>query len=141
MKYQLFSSVLLTLLIMIGCMQKQTKVTSGPKVNIELPSSSANIVFHIRDNKVSSYEILNDDGTAINEGVVYRRLNETGEKEKCYRCPPNTTDLKNCTEIPCPKDPCKEISCGPLNFQINGVTSSSSEKGTQYTIVTGGAKQ
>jgi len=132
-----------SLLIFTGCMQKENKLNTQPRVNIHLPTTSANVVFHIRDNKVASYEILNEDGTPVNEGVVYRELDEAGdEKEKCYKCTKGETDMKKCTEIPCPVDHCKIIYCGPLNFQINDMISPSSpEKSTQFTIVADGVKQ
>ncbi|MEO6489836.1 MAG: hypothetical protein ABIO04_07860 [Ferruginibacter sp.] len=134
-----FCSIIL--LFVIGCKQKETKVSSQPRANIYLPSKSANVVFHIKDNKVASYEIQNEDGTPITEQLMYRRLNETGE-ETCYRCPAGVTDVSKCTKIPCPIDPCKQIHCGPLNFQINEMsTASGSEEGTQFTIVADGVKQ
>ncbi|MEO7524558.1 MAG: hypothetical protein ABIT58_10710 [Ferruginibacter sp.] len=124
----------------VGCKQKEQKLSAQHKFNIHLPTKSANVVFHIKDNKVTSYEILNADGSAMTEPVIYRSLNETGE-ESCYRCAAGVTDMKNCTKIPCPPDPCKEIYCGPLNFQINDMTSSTPGEESQFTIVADGVKQ
>ena len=131
----------IVLFLLMGCKQKETKLNSQSKVNIYLPTNSANVVFHIKDNKVASYEILNENGTPINEQLIYRRVNETGV-ETCYRCPAGESDVSKCTVITCPPDPCKEIYCGPLNFQINDMTSSSEPKNqTQFTIVTNNVKQ
>ena len=131
---------LMLLVIVSGCRQKENNSSAQTKVNIHLPTKSANVVFHIKDNKVTSYEIFNEDGSAIVDQLVYRRVSETGE-EKCYRCPAGQTDTKKCTEITCPKDPCKEIHCGPLNFGIFDAGSTSPDNETMYTIVADGVKQ
>lgn len=135
------SAILLFMLTISSCKQKESKTAAQPRVNIHLPTNSANVVFHIKDNKVTSYEILNEDGSAMKDELIYRQVSATGD-EKCYRCPGGETDTKKCTEIPCPKDPCKEIHCGPLNFAIydNG-SSSTPENVTSYTVVTDGVKK
>lgn len=131
----------LFLLIVTGCKQKESTATAQPKVDIYLPTQSANVVFHIKDNKVTSYEILNEDGSPITEELVYRQISVTGE-EKCYRCPPGQTDTKNCNEIPCPVDPCKEIYCGPLNFELYDADAPSGpDKVTKFSIIANGIKK
>ena len=141
MKWFYVCSIVFSAFIFTGCKQKENKLSIQPRFNIHLPTTSANVVFHIRDNKVASYEILNEDGTPINE-VVYRELDEAGDEiEKCYKCPTGETDMKKCKEISCPVDHCKIIYCGPLNFQINDMISPSSpEKTTRFTIVADGVK-
>ena len=129
------------LFLLAGCKHDADKKAAQTKVNIHLPVTSANVVFHIKDNKMTSYEILNVDGTAITEQVIYREVNKDG-KEVCYRCAPGQTDTRKCTVIQCPKDPCKEIYCGPLNFQlVDNSTSSTTDNPVQFSIVADGLKE
>lgn len=136
MKYQNYFFIMFLLLV-FGCKQKESEIKSEPGVNIQLPSTSAKVVFHIKDNKVTSYELLNEDGSPFKEGVVYRSVNATGENT-CYSCPEGVTDLSKCTKIPCPPDPCKDIYCGPLKFQVNDMAAPEPKPGLQFTIVANG---
>lgn len=137
MKKQNYFFIILLLLV-FGCKQNENKVKTQPGVNIQLPSTSGKVVFHIKDNKITSYELLNEDGTSFNEGIVYRSVNETGENT-CYSCPPGTVDLSKCTKITCPKwDPCKEIYCGPLKFQVNDMDAKEPKPGIQFTVIANG---
>ena len=140
MRYPFYFFSILCLLV-IGCKQTESKLHVQPKVNIYLPTNSANVVFHIKDNKVTSYEFQNEDGTPIKEELVYRKVNENGS-ETCYRCPDGVLDETKCTVIKCPEDPCKIIYCGPLKFQMNDMPSSTdTREQTQFTIVADGVKR
>ena len=136
-----FIPAFLFFLFFISCSRKENTPAAQPRVNIHLPVTSANVVFHIKENKVTSYEILNEDGSPITDQIVYRRIGVTGD-QKCYRCPGGETDTEKCTEIPCPPDPCKEIYCGPLNFEIYDKGSSSAPgKMTGFSVVADGIKK
>ena len=134
-------AILLFLFTFTGCKKKESNTATQPRVNIHLPVHSANVVFHIKDNKVTSYEILNEDGSAMNDQLIYRQVSEAGD-EKCYRCPAGETDTKKCTEITCPRDPCKDIACGPLKFEIyDDGTPTKPENVTRFSVIADGIKK
>jgi hypothetical protein len=133
--------VFLQLLFLVCCKDKETKKIVQAKTNIFLSSKSANVSFRIKDNKVASYEITNEDGSPIGEQIVYQQIGTEGES-KCYRCPANETDMTKCESIKCPYDPCgKEIYCGPLNFEINDAGATKVPgKAVMYSLITTVAK-